>query len=292
MASVGKAKTLVYRISDFDLTRTLTSGQTFGWMRAPGARGVFSGEVKGTAVTCCEPRGDWFRCRVFKGPADAASGTAIADYFDLERDYSALARELTSIDPSLAPAVASGRGLRMLRQDPWEALISFIISAHNNVPRIQDSVLALKARFGAPLTASGRARAFPSAGALSEATEEDLVAAGLGFRSRYVKAASSMVAGGVVDLTLLNDLSADEARLALVSIPGVGRKVADCVLLYAYRRTEVFPVDVWVKRAVEALYFGGEERPLKYVMEFAADRWGPYAGFVQLYLYDYFRRSA
>ena len=303
MITLPNAKTVIYRVKDFDLTRTLTSGQTFGWTRVSGSRSVFSGEIRGMAVTCREPREGFFRCRIFKGsgvgssaatapPITTDTDTAvIAHYFDLERDYSALASKLIVLDATLAPVIASGRGLRLLRQDPWETLISFIISAHNNVPRICKSVLALKASFGVPLVPGAKAYAFPSAQVLGEAAEEELIRAGLGFRVRYVKAASAVVVKGEVDLSSLNDLSTEEARSALMSIPGVGRKVADCVLLYAYGRTEVFPVDVWVKRAVETLYFDGQERPVGYIIQFAADRWGPYAGFVQLYLFDYFRRT-
>lgn len=291
------SRVVISVVGDFDLARTLTCGQAFGWTRARGGFGVYSGEINEMPVTCFsrssgdkDPRPDSgtnFNCRVPTESREKAI-CSVKDYFDLDRDYAALVNELITVDPKLRAVLTPCRGLRLLRQEPWETLISFIISACNNIPRIRRSVLGLKHCFGRPL--AGKMRTFPGAHVLSQVLPEDLTRLGLGFRVRYVKEAADMVASERVNLELLKGVPTGEARKVLMAIPGVGQKIADCVLLYAYSRTEVFPVDVWVKRVVEQVYCGGRERSIKYIIDFATDRWGPHAGFVQLYLYDYIRR--
>lgn len=172
-------------------------------------------------------------------------------YFDCDRDYEAL-RLRFSQDPTLKRAVDHAPGLRVLRQEPWEALCSFIISQNNNVKRIQGIVQRLCESFGEPL--SPGIYAFPGPEVLAPLTPEDLAPLRAGFRARYLIDAARKVSEGAVRLDLLDSLPLEEARQELMKIIGVGIKVADCALLYGCGRVECVPVDVWIRRVLEKLF--------------------------------------
>ena len=194
-----------------------------------------------------------------------------------------------------------------MRQDPWECLVSYVVSAFNNIPKISRSVEGLARRFGEPIRSTGDAGsgdaigegiggrigggrnrvgwAFPSAERLAEAGPAALRACALGYRARYVRDLARLVADGKVDLVRIDTMSFDDARAALLELPGVGEKVADCVLLFAFGRGEAFPVDVWVQRAVERWYFSGRPATPRAIREWARDRFGPLAGYAQQHLF-------
>ena len=191
-----------------------------------------------------------------------------APYFDLETDYSAL-RKLYSSDAVLCSACEFSRGIRLLRQDSWEALVSFIFSSNNNITRIKGIISRLAAHYGH----------FPTAGELSIETPESLGYLRAGFRAKYIVDAAQKVASGEVDLKKAAVLPYEEAKAELMKIKGVGPKVADCVLLSGMYRTEAFPIDVWMKRVMEEYYKDGLPR------EFYETR-----GIAQLYLFNYIRK--
>jgi len=174
-------------------------------------------------------------------------------------------------------------GIAILRQDPWECLIGFIVSAFNNIPKIELTLSRLRERFGEP--GHNGVKTFPSAQALANASLRELRACVLGYRTRYVREAARLVARGAVDLNAPRSASYDDARRMLLAVPGVGGKVADCVLLFAYGKDEAFPVDVWVKRAVERWYFGGRARSERRIREFARERFGNLSGYAQQHLF-------
>ncbi len=173
------------------------------------------------------------------------------EYFDLGRDYGKICEELKA-DGHLKTAIEAYPGIRILKQEPWEALCSFIISQNNNIPRIKGIIERLCLNFGEDL--GGGDFTFPTAERLAELTVDDLAPLRSGFRAKYIIDAAQKVAGGEVDLKKLHTCDIDEARAELIKIKGVGAKVAECALLYGCGRVDAFPVDVWVRRIMSELY--------------------------------------
>ncbi len=208
-----------------------------------------------------------------------------AHYFDLETDYRTVLSGFSS-DAVLEASLRFAPGIRVLNQPPFEALISFIISANNNISRIISIVDRLCERYGERFEAHGQTfSAFPKPEALAEARLDDLRACGTGYRAGYIIGASKAVAEGM-DLDALRTRPYLEARETLTELPGVGNKVADCVLLYALGFKNAFPMDVWVKRIVHEIY-GFSSRKDADVREFAAEKFGENAGIAQQYLFYY-----
>ena len=203
----------------------------------------------------------------------------IRDYLDLNRDYSAIAREYAHI-PQACRAVELYPGLRVLNQPPWETLISFIISSNNNVSRIRNLTVALSIHFG---TAYGELYAFPTPEQLSSASEDTLRALKVGYRAPYLIGAARRVCEGF-PLDSLKDLPYEEAHGLLVTLPGVGDKVADCVLLFGCRHASAFPVDVWVDRLLRS-WFGIESASRSAMRRQARALLGPHAGLMQQFLF-------
>lgn len=208
---------------------------------------------------------------------------SVRRYFALDEDQAAVESELASKHPVLGEIISTRPGLKILRQDPWECLTSFILSAHNNIPAIERTIEALCEMLGNP-AGFGR-KTYPGPYAVLNCGEAVLNAARCGFRGRYLAATAKKIVSGEVDLKGVGSLPTPAARSELMRLPGVGRKVADCVLLFAYRRLEVFPVDVWVKRAMARLYPETRSMSPERVAEEGERRFGRYAGYAQEYLY-------
>ena len=299
---------------DYDLPATLASGQAFRWRPVGDAwEGIISGHH--------------FRLR--QTPTDisaellGACGPATAP--DLLRHFLQLDADLPAIlatfpdDPPMRAAVAACRGLRLLRQEPWECLVSFICSSTKQIVQIQQIIALLCARFGEPIPVGDDRRslppvpsrqppdpipdsqsetphvvtherfAFPTAARLAACSEAELRTCKMGFRAPYILAAAKAVASGALVLSHLHALPTTDARAALLRLHGVGRKIADCVLLFAYGKQDAFPVDVWVRRALTELYFP-RRRPSEQRLEhFANTHFGPNAGYAQQYLFHYVR---
>jgi N-glycosylase/DNA lyase len=189
-------------------------------------------------------------------------------------------------------SVAECHGLRLLRQDPWECLASFILSSTKQIVQIQQIVAELCCRFGETLPVSPGHQmvcSFPAASRLASASEADLRACKMGFRAPNLLRTACMVASGEINLASLNCMTADQARNELLRLPGVGNKIANCVLLFAYGFQEAFPVDVWVMKALRQLYFPKRRPSSKRLERFTATYFGPYAGYAQQYLFHYMR---
>ena len=201
-------------------------------------------------------------------------------YLDLDTDYLAIDRDILSRSDSeaLKNAVSFGHGIRILRQEPWEAVCSFIISQNNNIPRIKKIVRTLCERAGERIDGSEE-YSFPTASAVEELGVEGLFDLKTGFRAKYIYDAASKVASGGLDLEEVLKMTSAEASEALCTVKGVGPKVAACSLLFGFGKYDAFPVDVWIKKAI-GKYFPGE---------FDASRLGPYAGVAQQYLFYYER---
>lgn len=198
------------------------------------------------------------------------------DYFDLERDYNKIITEISSNDV-LKTAAGYGRGIRILNQEPWETLCSFIISQNNNIKRIKGIIAKLCEGFGEKIDGG---YAFPTAQRLAELSVEELAGIRAGFRAKYIIDAAKKVAAGEVNLSTLKNLPEDEARAELMKIKGVGPKVADCALLFSHKHISAFPKDVWIKRAMQQLFSGELPEVAK-----------PYAGIVQQYIFYYARET-
>jgi N-glycosylase/DNA lyase len=189
-------------------------------------------------------------------------------------------------------AVAACRGLRLLRQDPWECLASFILSSTKQIVQIRQIVALLCERYGEPLAVAPAyppAFAFPCPARLARTTEAELRACKMGFRAPYLLATARLVANGQFDLARLQSMPIEIARAELMQLPGVGRKIADCVLLFAYGFQSAFPVDVWVLKALRQLYFPHRRVTPQRLHRFAAAHFGPRAGYAQQYLFHYMR---
>ena len=263
-----------------DLAATLESGQAFRWRpTGDGYCGVLDGNVVLVAPAA--------------GGLEVSSALALpevvwprlADYFRLEDDLPGI-RRAVDVDACIRAALDRYPGLRLLRQDPWECLVAFICSATSNILRISAMVEGMAQAYGESVSLGAVTRhTFPGPERLAEAGEERLRALGLGFRARYVASVARMVVGGELDLTELRCLPYEEAHRALLGVPGVGDKVADCVSLLALDKLEAFPIDRWVHRALEEWYGLPERRPYRELRAWAAEHFGRYAGYAQLYLF-------
>ncbi|MDD4879181.1 MAG: DNA-3-methyladenine glycosylase [Candidatus Omnitrophica bacterium] len=270
-------------VSDFNLEHTLECGQAFRWERS----GDFYTGVIGESLV--KAAFDGRELTVETG--SRADKEKIADYFGLNEDLPRIYKEIGT-DPHVKKAIKKYHGLRILNQDRWECLASFILSSYTNIPRIKKMIAGLSKKFGKRLVL-GRmdAYSFPPAGRIAGADIKILKGLGLGFRAAYIKDTARKVASKKFDLDALEDLNYKEAKERLMSLKGVGEKVADCVLLFSFKRYEAFPVDVWIKRGIEELYFSGKAAAPKKAAEFARERFGAYAGYAQEYLYHYLRHG-
>lgn len=219
----------------------------------------------------------------------------ILNYFDLNTDYDAIKTKLSLNDEVISKAIDFGGGMRILKQDPFETYISFIISANNQIKNIKNTIKKLSQMYGEKLNNpfdDEEYYAFPTSLALSNAKPEDIKEyARAGFRSERIVIASKMVQEGIINFDELKEKSIDDIRKTLLEVPGIGEKVFQCILLFGLGRTDSFPVDVWVKRVMEELYYGGEERNKKLIQEDGLRRFGDLSGYAQQYLFYYMREN-
>ena len=279
----------------FELASSLASGQSHRWERdgQTGSCGWHWGVIDGNLIKMRPgsgggPSQDHYPLEIRSVPRTDAGylEPMLRSYFRLDDDLAAIYRDITR-DPQVAAMVGRYRGLRLLRLEPWECLISFVCSANSNLPRIHANVEALSQRFGQPLVLDGRIRyTFPTPEQLAEAGESTLRGLGLGFRAPSVASVTMSVAAGDLDLESLRHSPYPVAKARLMELRGVGPKIADCVLLHSLDKLEAFPIDVWVRRALGEWYFQGRKPPPDRVMlEWAQEYFGPYAGYAQLYLF-------
>jgi len=303
---------ILLRVRDYDLAATLDSGQVFRWR-----------EHNGSWIGVVGKR--WVRLTQTRAGIRAETEVPVSDWKWLH-DYLQSDVELAAMlktfpdDKPMRDAVAACHGLRILRQDPWECLVSFILSSTKQIVQIRQIIALLCERFGEPVDgfqvgrvtpcapwwgnytssiaiggALGTARptslqfSFPTAERLAVTTEAELRACKMGFRAPHLLAAARRIADGKFDLKRLHRLPLVEARAELVKLHGVGDKIADCVLLFAYGFDSAFPVDVWIGCALRELYFPRRHVTAKQLQGFAATHFGPHSGYAQQYLFHYMR---
>ncbi len=261
----------VYGVENLDLAHTLDCGQAFRWKEI--ADGAWQG-VAFNKYLKLEKLPDG--ALVLYGTSKADFNNLWCDYFDLNRDYNGIIEGISSND-ILKKASEYGSGIRVLNQEPWETLCSFIISQNNNIKRIKGIIGRLCENFGEPKDGY---YTFPKASKIADLSVDDLAVLRAGFRAKYILDAAKKVASGEVALSSLYDMPTDDARNELMKISGVGPKVADCVLLFSLKHTDAFPKDVWIKRAMEVLFKGELPPEAK-----------EYAGIVQQYIFFYARET-
>lgn len=220
----------------------------------------------------------------------------VEDYFDLKRDYSKIKETLSKIDKNMETSIKYGQGIRILNQDLWETIISFIISANNNIPRIKGIIERLSKAYGKEITFKGeKYYTFPTPEELKNVTVQDYRNLGLGFRDKRLYETTQMILNKEVDLDKMqNNPNTIEVREELLTLSGIGPKVADCILLFStLKRFEVFPIDVWVRRVMNDLYFKNPDETKvtkKQIEQIATKKFGDLAGLAQQYLF-YWRRE-
>lgn len=277
-------KVIVENVRDFDPVHIFECGQSFRWLKESDKS--YTGVVRDRVINA---RYDDGSLELYN--TDMKDFKDIwFDYFDLGRDYSLIKEKVTK-DEVMKEAVAFGKGIRLLRQDIWETLISFIISANNRIPMIMKTVAAISRVYGNEIEVDGKKYyTFPHYSELSKSTLEELEVCKGGFRCKYIMSASKKIDEGEISLEDIPSMDTKEARDYLMRFSGVGPKVADCVLLYSGTKHDVFPTDVWVKRVMEELYFK-REASFKEIQDFASSYFGKYAGFAQQYLFYYAREN-
>ncbi len=273
-----------FAAKNYALADTLSSGQAFRWREVNGA---WEGVIDANWIRLSQSKSG-IRAEVLQPVAD---WRWLSDYLQNEVDLDSVISSFPE-DPHMAKAVESSRGLRLLRQDPWECLASFILSSTKQIVQIQQIVDLVCSRFGQSLRVPDGhppAFSFPSAERIASLTESELRCCKMGFRAPYLKGSAEMIVSGEVKLADLFANNIEEARAELMKLPGVGRKIADCVLLFAYGFQQAFPIDVWILKALQQLYFPKRKQSPKKMTEFTESYFGPNAGYAQQYLFHYMR---
>jgi N-glycosylase/DNA lyase len=298
------ATEILLPVRDYDLAATLDSGQVFRWRQNENSWNGVAGKHfvrlthmgKGIHAAAAAPVNDW---------------NFLREFLQTETDLAAILKTFPD-DAPMRAAVAACPGLRLLRQEPWECLASFILSSTKQIVQIQQIVALLCERFGEPVAELNAAtqktqrnaglensrrnsapiaslRSFPSAVRIAGLNETDLRNCKMGFRAPNLLNAARQVADGKLDLVKIRTLDYAAARAELMTLRGVGGKIADCVLLFAFGFDSAFPVDVWIERALQELYFPRRRASEKKLRQFAATHFGPHAGYAQQYLFHYMR---
>lgn len=275
----------------FNLEHIFECGQCFRWNKQED--GSYTGIFEENVLNVKQKGKDF----VFKGICQGDIKETIQEYFDLNRNYNEIKNTLKKIDENMVISIKAGEGIRLLNQDLWETIVSFIISANNNIPRIKGIIERISARYGKEIIFEGKSYyTFPTPSELSRVTVEEFRKLGLGFRDIRLYETVHMVLDGKVNLEEMElEKNTSVIKEELLKLSGVGPKVADCILLFStLKRLEVFPIDVWVRRVMNELYIKNEDenkvKP-KQIEKIAIEKFGNLAGMAQQYLY-YWKREA
>jgi len=265
----------------FDLAATLECGQAFHWVREGAG---YLGMIGGIPVHA-EQSGD--ELLITAGAEDVARR-----YFALDHPLAEIYASFPT-DPAMSAALEFCRGLRIVRQPPWECVATFITSSMKQVAHIAQISHTLRRRFGERVDFEGRGLfAYPTPAALARLDEADLRACALGYRAKNLLGAARLVASGEVDLAAIAQLDDTAARAELCRLPGVGEKVANCALLFAFERVRAFPIDVWIERVLRTIYFPRARKlTAKRLRDFSASHFGPFGGYAQQYLFHHARQT-
>ena len=279
-------KVILEGVSDFDPKHIFECGQCFRWKDQ--GDGSYTGVAKGRVINVSR-EGDTI---YLKNTNLEDFNNIWKDYFDLDTDYSKIKNELRNMDEYLEKATEFGWGIRLLRQDPWEMIISFIISSNNRIPMIQKAIKNLSREYG---TYIGSYEGedyydFPTPQQLSKASIEEIRACSTGFRDKYIKSTTEEVIknNDISDVYSYRNLSTEDCIKELLKFNGIGPKVGDCIALFGMQKYDTFPVDVWVKRVMQEFYVE-DDMSLPKIRKYAIDKFGDLSGFAQQYLFYYAR---
>ena len=270
----------------FEPVHIFECGQCFRWNKEEDES--YTGVIKNSVINVKKIENDV----EFTGVCDRNIKEICEEYFNLKTNYEVIKEKLSNIDVYLKNSIEYGNGIRILKQDLWETLLSFIISANNNIPRIKTIIERIAKKYGNKIEYKNKIYyTFPTAEMLQNVSIEDFRNLGLGFRDVRIYETVQKTLEGEINLKELEqEKNTEVLRKKLLEIPGVGPKVADCVMLFALNRFDVFPVDVWVKRVISELYFDKKEQTPNIIHEFAEKQYGNLAGLAQQYLF-YWRRE-
>lgn len=275
----------LYNVEDFDLGQTLECGQCFRFNKIKDNEYIIVayhimqrvGQVQDTVI--------FYDCDI------DTFNNVWYEYFDFGTNYKEIKDYLLKYDDKLKEAIEKKNGIRILKQEFFENLLSFIISQNKQIPHIMKIVDDIANKYGDKLGEyEGREYySFPTVEQLKGATEEDFKELKTGFRAPYLMDAIKLVSDGSINVSNFSDLTTLEVEKELIKIKGVGTKVANCVLLFSLGRRDAFPVDVWIQRIMEELYYNGEKTKKEVIIDFAKEHFGEYGGYAQQYLFYYAR---
>lgn len=281
---------ILKEVKNFELAHIFECGQCFRWNRQE--NGDYIGVAFGKVIEVEKRDKDILIHNI----TEEEFKTIWVHYFDLYRDYSSI-KESLSQDPLLKSAVEFGYGIRLLQQEPFEIIISFIISANNRIPMIKKCIENISRKWGREIQYNNaRYYSFPDIDDLYKASIEELEAAGTGFRAKYIKDTVEKIYNSRLentcdyDIEKIKNLNDDDCHNALQNFMGIGPKVADCIMLFSMNKYSAFPVDVWVKRAMQHFYLAPDVS-LKKIRDFGRDKFGQLSGFAQQYLFYYAREN-
>ena len=283
-------------IDNFELKDVFECGQCFRWHEEE--NGSYTGVVEAGILNVSKQNQDVIVKGYIKD--EVSLKNFCEDYFDLKTDYKQIQKDISKNDLTMKEAIKYGKGIRILNQDPFEMLVSFIISAANNIPRISKCIENISHEYGEKVSISTdilkkmcisdkEYYLFPTSKKLSKASMDVLRECNLGFRDKYVLNAAKIVNDKKLDLRKVAELDYKKAKQELIKVEGVGSKVADCILLFSMKKSEAFPVDTWIKKIMNEVYV--ESRNIKKINEYAEEKWGKNAGIAQQYLFYYKRNS-
>lgn len=272
-------------VSGYDLEATLDCGQAFRWDRLQNSRANAWSGVIGNRQVVARKTESGLQIHTASNPG---SWDWAVDYFSINSPMPAILESFPG-DAAMRAALDFCPGLRVLSQDPWETLATFILSSNKQIVQIRQMVALLSQSLGQLIEGPGNLRAFPGPEVLAASSEAGLRQLKLGYRAPYLLATSRLVAEGKLDLNHVKAADLESARRMLMTCPGVGHKIADCALLFGFGFSRAFPVDVWVDRILREIYFSGRHTPPSRLQSFIQNYFGPHGGIAQQYLFHWVR---
>lgn len=284
-------KIILKQIEAFEPKHIFECGQCFRWNVQPD--GSYIGIVRNNVVTVKKVKDSV----IFESMGEDSLEELVYQYFDLTTDYTKIKETLSNVDEYVKTSIQYGEGIRILKQEVWETIISFMISANNNIPRIKGIIERISKQYGTPISWRGQTYyTFPTIEQLSKASVEELRDLGLGFRDKRVYQTTQLFKNKTITIQQLQEQPDTKlVRDMLMQLPGVGPKVADCILLFGLQKLEVFPIDVWVRRVMNDLYFKKEKEETldkTEITKLATAKYANFAGLAQQYLFYWKRETA
>lgn len=279
-------KELEINVDYFNLKYTLECGQCFRWKKID--EDYYIGIIKDRVIKIKQDKN-----KLFVSSNNYSNlEKVVREYFELDKDYKIIEERISKVDEYVEKAVKNTSGLRHLKQDFFETIISYIISANNNIPRISKSVNEISKRYGKEIEFEGeKYYLFPRPEELKKVTIDEYRECGVGFRDKYIYNTVRKINNGEINLETMQEMDTLTLRNLLLTLMGIGPKVADCILLFSCSRQEVFPIDVWVERVMKKLYFDDKDASKKEILKYADEKFGKDAGIIQQHLFYNIREN-